>query len=617
MTTLAQRISEFDTWRPGYGGAQVIVYVAGTTTPASLFSNVDATVPAANPQTLSTKTVSSVEYGKFPAPVYVYGSYYLAINSTDETGISRPSITSLTGEDASAALTTPTGGSVARTLAALFAEQIFARNYGALGSVPVTNTATLTAAIGAASARGGGVVRLPSGTYPVNAFSIPTGVILAGDARNATILTCAATGVAVTIAGDDVGLMDITIDGISVPALSTGIYAKARQRLVLDNVEVKRFATGHHCVGGRNHVYRRFRAMNCTKNVRLLGSFDGSGGDEFNGLDWLSGECSEAAEIGLEMTMGDALVRHNSIAQVDFFSNVAVGVKLSGASWTVLRQCHWHNNPTDIETHDGTDATAVGYEIVSLHVDGGLLFGGTVNLSGLCQDFLIESVEATGVQFAMTAPRAPVLLRDCVETANTITGETTLLMRWRTADHGVVVGQTGTATPQPVWKYKLGPGDLVHLDLRVTAEQSNGADYAVFHISHGARCAQATLTYDNVATAFTAGRTVLGLTSGATAVIASIPTGTTALVGDVHGTFVDNELLDEQGGSGSAQVNGTLAFGTVSVLGSAVVTYTDASGGASTWAVSAAGVAQEVVVSVTGQASKNINWTVCADVTGR
>ncbi len=33
------RISEFDTWRPGYGGSVVRVYVAGTTTLADIFTD--------------------------------------------------------------------------------------------------------------------------------------------------------------------------------------------------------------------------------------------------------------------------------------------------------------------------------------------------------------------------------------------------------------------------------------------------------------------------------------------------------------------------------------------------------------------------------------------------
>lgn len=617
MTSFAQRISEFDIWRPGYGNASVIVYQAGTTTPAALWANIDATVAAANPQTLMSQTVSGIDYGKFAAPVYATGAYYLRVNSTDETGVSRPSVTSLTGEDASGALVTPTGGSVARTLAALASEQVFARTYGALGSVPVTNTATLTAAIGAASTKGGGVVRVPSGTYPVNSFSVPTNVILAGDGRDSTILTCAATGNAVTIAGDDAGLTDITIDGISLIANSIGVYAKARSRLVLDNVEIKRFATGLHCLGGRDHVYRRLSVNTCTKNLRLLGDMDvanGSTGDEFSGLDWLSGSVGTSTEIGLEMTMNDAPVRHNTIAQVDFADHVAIGAKLTGASWTVLRQCYFFNNPVNLETADGTDTTQVDREIVSLHLDGGQVIGGKINFGGLAQDFTVESVEITGVELAMLTPRAPVLLRDCVESDTTITGETTMLTRWRTMDHGMAIGQTGTATPQPVWRYKLGPGDVAHVDIRVTAEMTNGEEATVWHYSAGARCAHATLTYDNVAVALTVGRTIEGQTSHATAVIAAIPTGTTALLGDVRGTFIDDEQVLETAGTGHVQVNGTLALGSAALLGTPELLFTGATVGTA-WGVDIAAVAQEVVVSAIGEASKNISWVVQVHVT--
>jgi hypothetical protein len=48
MTILAQRVSEFDTWRPGYAAASVIIYKAGTTTPATVWANVEATVVAQN-----------------------------------------------------------------------------------------------------------------------------------------------------------------------------------------------------------------------------------------------------------------------------------------------------------------------------------------------------------------------------------------------------------------------------------------------------------------------------------------------------------------------------------------------------------------------------------------
>ena len=618
MTVLAQRIAEFDTWRPGYGGASVIIYKAGTTEPASCWANMQGTVPAANPQTLLSKTLSGLDYGKFPAPVYVNGAYYLVINSSDETGVTRPSITSLGGENAGLALVTPTGGSKARTLADLMAEFVHVRTYGDLGTVPVTNTASIAAAIGAVSTKGGGTVRLPAGTFPVNSFSIPNNVILAGEARGSTTLTCAATGNCITIAGDDAGLSNITIDGISAIAASVGVFARARRRVVMDNVEIKRFATGLHCVGGRDHVYRRLRVLNCHKNVRLLGDLDtanGGLGDEFSGLDWLSGTVGESLEVGLEMTMNNAPVRHNTIAQVDFSYNTVTGVHLQGASWTVLRQCYWFGNAVNLQTADGIDATQDDRDVVSLHVEGGQVINGKCTFNGLCQDFVIESAELSNLEFNMSVPRAPVLLRDCVESNNTITGETTMLTRWRTGDRGVIVGQTGTATGQPVWRYKLGPGDVVHLDIRVAAEQTNGERAIVWHYSAGARCGHATLTYDNVTTAFTVGRTIKGQTSNATAVIAALPSGATALIGDLRGTFQDDEQIKETSGPGQAQMNGALAFGTAALLGTPVLLYHGYTG-VYPWSVGIGVAAQELVVSVYGEAATNVSWVVQVNVTG-
>ena len=42
---MTQRISEFDTWKPGYGGAVVSVYVAGTSTLASIYTDENLTTP--------------------------------------------------------------------------------------------------------------------------------------------------------------------------------------------------------------------------------------------------------------------------------------------------------------------------------------------------------------------------------------------------------------------------------------------------------------------------------------------------------------------------------------------------------------------------------------------
>src|SRR5689334_11479797 len=93
------RIIEFDTWRPGYGLATVSVLMAGTNTLADVFSDEALTIALDNPITLSEKTDNGISYGKFAIPVYVGVPYELKINSVDGTGVTRPPLTTLDGED--------------------------------------------------------------------------------------------------------------------------------------------------------------------------------------------------------------------------------------------------------------------------------------------------------------------------------------------------------------------------------------------------------------------------------------------------------------------------------------------------------------------------------------
>lgn len=95
------RIADFDTWRPGYGQATVRVLQADSSNLASVYSDEELTVPVANPQTLLEKTLQGVSYGKFAQPVYIGVPYQLEINSVDGTGIIRPPIDTLVGQDAS------------------------------------------------------------------------------------------------------------------------------------------------------------------------------------------------------------------------------------------------------------------------------------------------------------------------------------------------------------------------------------------------------------------------------------------------------------------------------------------------------------------------------------
>jgi len=220
------RVAEFDIWRPTYGGASVEVLIAGTTTRASLYSDPDLTTGIPNPQTLqSQQEGDGIAYGKFAQPVYVGTSYYLRIDTGEETGVQRLPLTSLEGEDASEAIVTATGGSVARALEDHLAAEVRVENFGALDASASANTAILTAAIGAAAAQGGGQVMLPAGNFPFTQLSLPQDVILVGKGRGATTLRSEQAQEVITIAGNGAGLRGMTLDGVNLNTGSIGVFA--------------------------------------------------------------------------------------------------------------------------------------------------------------------------------------------------------------------------------------------------------------------------------------------------------------------------------------------------------------------------------------------------------
>src|SRR3990167_2988365 len=96
---MANRIALFDLWQAGYAGASVAVYISGTTALAALYTDEDLTIATANPQNLLSLSQDGVYYGKFAQPVYTASAYSLTINSRDETGIIRPALTDLDGEE--------------------------------------------------------------------------------------------------------------------------------------------------------------------------------------------------------------------------------------------------------------------------------------------------------------------------------------------------------------------------------------------------------------------------------------------------------------------------------------------------------------------------------------
>ena len=620
-------VEEFDTWRPDYAGATIFVYKAGTTDLARIFFDPGLTEIAPNPQVLIEKTDSLGQtYGKFGRSIYSADAYQLDINASDQTGVQTPPLTTMAGGDASLAFVRAKGTAADRTLADRFADDVRVLDHGAMTSSASTNSAIIQAAIGAAAQQGGGRVILPFGTIPVLQLSIPQNVVLAGQGRGVTVLRSQIASPTVTIAGDDCGLADLTLDGINLITASYGVFAKARKRLTLSNVEVKRFDTALQCVGGRDHVYRSLYLTNCKYGARLHGDVDfgdPTPGDEFSGLDWFQGKVTQMTTAGIELAINDLPVEHNVFRQVDITDCVgnAEAVIVSGASWTEFHNCYWTGNTNTLTVEDASDTTLGFEETIGLRIIGGQIAGTetiptVLTFNGLCEAIELVQVSITDATIALAVPTNPIILRDCTEDAVTATGETTRLGRWRVGNFLSVAGTTSTNVATVVWKTQLEPNEVVQVVAAATAERLNGVEAASIRKIAGSRCAGSTIAYDNQTANFTVGNLVQGLTSGATAIIqADSDSGTTGTLtlADVEGAFVNDEIIKEVSGTGQATANGTLVSGAAAIMGSVGTQLNvGTNGGAvpSGWDIGISVAGQEVLVTVTGATGATIAWTV-------
>ena len=617
----AQRIIEFDTWRPGYGGAVVNVFIAGTTTKANLFIDEALTTAAANPQVLEYMTANSLAYGKFTVPLYTASAYYLDINSTDQTGVQRPFLTNLVGEDASAATVRATGGSADFALNDFVARGVFVADYGDFlptsnpSASTATNTATLTSAIGVAAANGGGEVMLPDGTYAISQINLSAGVRLARQRSGVTILQSQTAAHVATLSGDGAGLTRLTLDGVDLQVGSVGLYAKAVDETVLEDVEIKRFETGAHFKGGRRAAWRNLRIDNCATGAKLYGDNDASGGangDEFRHNDWTGGRVSNCTTTGLDLAYVDMRCWHNAIRDVGFEDNTGTALKIDGARWTTLEGCWLSGNTTPLAVNDGADTDAAADNtVVGLFLNGGLMSGGAATLTGTCESVVFSGVQISGVDFTLTLPGNPILLEDCTEdSAVTISGDGTKFTRIMRINEGAPSGLTTDATATKAWSVELEPGQVGYLDARVIGNQRNGTGKAAYHRVAKVHRPGSTLGYDNQTANFTVGDVLTGSVSGATArIIADSDSGAagTLTLRDIVGDFVNNETITD-GAGGSATANGTLAAQNVTILQADTLgaDYESVAG----WGVVFAANGSEIEMQVTGAASTTIEWLV-------
>ncbi len=619
----AHNIQEFELWQPGYAGALVTVYVAGTTTPASLFTDEALTVAAANPQTLESLTDGEgVTYGKFATPLYTSSPYYLDIDGTEQTGVQRPGLTALAGENGSGMLVTATGGSQANSLANIVNRVVYATDYGALGAVAATNTATLNAAIGAAAGRNGSAVVIPNGTFPITTLSLSAGVVLVGQGRGSTILQSQTGSEIITMTGDRAGLRNLTLDGITQVASSVGVWGKNRAEIVLDDVEIKRFQTGIYFRGLTRAAFRDLYVSDCPTGAKLHGDVNAGGdsdGRPFVNNAWVGGRVQQCSTLGVELSYEDRLCANNTFVDVGFTDNTGTAVRINGARFSRFLSCWWDGNTGNFSVRDDTDTTTAARllnTVIGLSIKGGSMEDGTFTIRDTAQDCTLESLSLANVDFTLTVPiTGNLTLIDCTEDgAVTIAGDTVKLLRWAKTAAGASFGQTVGNTVTKAWAMTLDPGQIVALWVTVIGRR---IDAAVLYAHTATVLVQrpgASLAYDTQTGNFTAGLVLTGQTSGATARIQADAdggtTGTLTLV-DVSGTFVDNEIITDSS-TGSATVNGTL---TENAVASPLASNNVSLSNAATWG-GATFVANgpEIEIRVQGPSGGTVEWTVDVDV---
>ena len=623
----AVRVHEFDIWRPTYAGATVLIIRAGTTQILDVFADEAMTQQFNNPQTLKSATINGVSCGKFEVPLYVDEAYQLQVNWADYTGIIRPGLQSLVAQDASEARATPAGGTEERDLEEFLGREIDAENFGAFGGSASANNAIITSAI-AAAATTGGMVLLPPIPITFTSLSIPAGVVLRSRRMvdGATTLQSQNSGNVITLAGDKAGLMDLTLDGVSLVSASVGLFMSAKNETVLRNVTIKRFYLGLHAKGGRRNRWHDLDIDNCVNGARLAGDNNSGAGDEWRSNSWNGGIISTCTGIGLELLYVDKRAQKNGFRDIGFLNNTGTALEIEGGRSTRFVNTHFSGNTTNIFVKDSGDATGflniardnITYDLT---FEQGLIAGGNTVIDGWAEQVKFNGVEFSGTQTITVTSFRNIMVRNPVE-AGTLTIAGVNAHRWlrcteNTYEAPAAFGVTTNATATKAWAFEVNPGQAASIEAVVTAVQRNGTDRAAYRIARHVYRPGATLAYDAQTANFTLGALLTGATSGATArIIADSDSGATGTLTlrAIRGVFLDDEIITDSSG-GSAAANGTLSTPAVTLLGSTTAIQaaveTDAA-----WDADFAAFGTEVHINVTGAAAKTIDWAVSARVSG-
>ena len=616
------RIGDFDVWRPGYGGASVLVVRADTNEHALIYADPLLTVEVANPVVLLNLTdENGAHAGKWPQPIYTYVPYYLTINETAPTGVERPPLYDIDGQNISNAIAASTRGTRLRTIATILDDLIFAEAFGSLaesrGAEAITDT--LEAAIGVAAAQGGGEVILPAGRIPFTELTLPQSVILRGQGRGVTTLTSSFGTAAITLGGDGAGLRHLTLDGINQATGSTGVYGVGTVAAVFDDVLIKRFEKGWVQRGITASYPSNLTISDCVQGVDLRGDTDPTGsttGGVVRGLRWQGGGINLCTTAGFQATFFDSVTESIVLADLQITDNLGNGILLNGArnlriEGGLVRSAE---GQTTLKIQDDANlALRADNTTDHLTFEGVIFDGGTMKFNDSCAAVEFIRSDFRGISFDMSVPDEPIILRDCIEDADTsTTGDTTKLVRVYATDDQTAIGNTADNVPTVAWSQTLESGGFGFYSAEVVAQQQDGIKGGFFWVSCGAYRPGATLDFNLQTANFTAGATVSGGTSGATARIIAVTQSAgsgTLTLGDITDTFITGEVLTD-GDGGDARADGTISTSNAALDGGgSTAVRTDALINSAAydayWEVSGA----KMRLMVVGATSEAVQWT--------
>ncbi len=620
MTT-AVRIRDFDLWRAGYAGAIVTVYAAGTTTPLTLYADPLKAATLTNPQTLQTRQDTNGQtYGKWAAPVYIDAAYTMAIDNGERSGTEVPPITTFAGEDVSSALVTGTRGQNAITITNLADRFIWAQDFGDLSddAGAATNTTTLEAAIGAAAAQGGGIVRIPAGNFPFNTLTLPEGVIVDGEGISATTLRSTITSNVITLGGDGTGFTNMTLDGVNVNTGSVGVYGLNKVGTRFENFLIRRFATGLRMLGAESSRWRNFSISECSTGADLRGDLDASTsnlGAAFRNMEWDGGGIAFNLIAGIRLRAVDALCENILFSGLEFEGNLTDGLILEGVRDFTWRGCWAADGLRGIHIKDNTTTPLPAVNTTArILIEGGYLDGGSTGMEikyeGECESVAFQRVRFANVSQNLVSPTNTIHTIDCVQDAGTtITGLTTYLLNQDTDTGGVLTGVTTGAASAIAWTEAVPPRATWLVAAPVFAPQRKGPRRGRGGVGPRVYRPGGTLSYISLTGIFTVAAIVTGGTSGASARINVDALGVLTL-SDISGTFQNGETITD--GTATATVSGTLATSNAALDAGgsvAVIAAVDSlTGTAATAAITVSGGSAQVTV--TGDTGLTLDWTV-------